>query len=330
LSAPIRLTNTQIEIKASVGVSVAPQHGLVLDDLFKKADIAMYAAKASGKGQFTIFNNQLEEENNKRIQMMSDLRIAVDEEQFFVEYQPQIDSLNHKVTGMEALVRWSHPKNGRVSPVDFIELAEETGQIIPIGSYVLEQACRDAKAWPNDLKVSVNVSGLQCLSDSFIDMVMLTLDKTGLPPSRLELEVTESAIIENIDAVNNKLKSLKQKGISIALDDFGTGYSSLSYLQQLSIDTLKIDRSFITELDSDATAERSAAIVDVILKLAKGLNLSITIEGVETETQLEKVNLLGGYTIQGYYFSKPLPVNEVRGFISEFTAPPSSDAKLKA
>ena len=330
LAAPIRLTNTQVEIKASVGVSVAPQHGLVLDDLFKKADIAMYAAKGSGKGQFTIFNNLLEAENNKRIQMMSDLRVAVDEGQFFVEYQPQVDSLNHNVTGMEALVRWSHPKHGRVSPSDFIELAEETGQIISIGSYVLEQACQDAKAWPNDLKVSVNVSGLQCLSDNFIDMVMLTLDRTGLPPSRLELEVTESAIIENIDTVNNKLKLLKQKGISIALDDFGTGFSSLSYLQQLSIDTLKIDRSFITELDSDATAERSAAIVDVILKLAKGLNLSVTIEGVETETQLEKVNLLGGYTIQGYYFSKPLPLKEVRSFISEFTLPATSDAKLKA
>ena len=319
LQTPLKLTNSQVEVKASVGVSIAPQHGLSLNELFKKADIAMYAAKARGKGQFAIFDSALEAENNKRIEMMSDLKEAVEKGQFFVEYQPQVDSMEGKVTGFEALVRWSHSERGRVSPADFIELAEETGQIIPMGKFVLQQACRDAAKWPSHLKVCVNVSGIQCLSDDFIDTVTQVLDETGLPAHRLELEVTESAIIENIEAVNRKLKALKRKGICIALDDFGTGFSSLSYLQQLSIDNLKIDRSFIAELDSKKGATRSSAIVDVILKLAKGLNLTVTIEGVETQSQLEKVNVLGGYIIQGYYFSKPLPVTEVLAFDEHFS-----------
>ncbi|MBF7073094.1 EAL domain-containing protein [Glaciecola sp. MH2013] len=328
--SPVKLTNSRIEVRASIGVSIAPQHGVALNDLVKKADIAMYAAKASGKGQFAIFDAEIEEQNNKRIEMMSDLKLAVKEKQFFVEYQPQIDSFEGKVTGLEALVRWEHPVRGRISPADFIELAEETGHIIAIGKYVLEQACRDALSWPSDVKVCVNVSGVQFLKEDFLDMVTETLNTTGLPAARLELEVTESAIIENIVEVNSKLKQLKKQGVGIALDDFGTGFSSLSYLQQLSIDNLKIDRSFISELDTEAGEARSSAIVDVILKLAKGLALTVTIEGVETQSQLEKVNLLGGYTIQGFYFSKPLCVDDVPAFVEGFVLDEADELKQKA
>ncbi|RLQ90578.1 bifunctional diguanylate cyclase/phosphodiesterase [Planomicrobium sp. Y74] len=295
----------EVHITPSIGISRYPEHGHRPEDLMKNADAAMYLSKENGKNGYSFFNVELSQEKVRKMTIENALKKAIRKDQFVLYYQPKVVLGTKKIIGMEALLRWQHPELGWISPVEFIPVAEETGQIVSIGEWVLEEACRQNKRWQDagypPLTVSVNVSVLQFKHGKFLETVEQVLEKTGLDTRYLELEITES-IMQNIKESKRILISLQQMGIKISIDDFGTGYSSLNVLQKLPIDTLKIDKSFIDELDVDAMNPMVKAIIDL------GLNLDMTLvaEGIESENQM-KVLIEHGCTIgQGYLFSKPV------------------------
>lgn len=299
----------QISITPSIGISKYPEHGYTPEDLMKKADAAMYLSKENGKNGYSFFNAELSQEKLRKMTIENALKKAIQKNQFVLYYQPKVVLGTRKIIGMEALLRWRHPELGWISPVEFIPVAEETGQIVAIGEWVLEEACRQNKQWQDagypPLSVSVNVSVLQFKHGKFLETVERVLEKTGLDTRYLELEITES-IMQNIKESKKILVSLQQMGIKISIDDFGTGYSSLNVLQKLPIDTLKIDKSFVDELDIDDMNPMVKAIIDL------GLNLDMTLvaEGIESENQM-KVLIEHGCTIgQGYLFSKPVAPEE--------------------
>jgi len=308
LSRPYTINGTAVSIGASVGIVTSDYDDRTSDDLMRDADLALYAAKAAGKGCFRFFEPEMHEAARERQLMESDLRVALEGGQLRVVFQPSVNASSEAVTGFEALVRWDHPEHGPVSPVLFIPLAEEIGLINEIGEWVMKTACEEASKWPAEVSVAVNLSPVQFRSHSLPATVRAVLSETGLSAKRLELEITEGVFLSNDEHVHEMIGNLKKIGVKLALDDFGTGYSSLSYLQRVPFDKIKIDRSFVTGA-SDPTG-RNAALIRAMVGLAADLKMQTTAEGVETQEELQLVRDLGCSLVQGYIFGKPMPADE--------------------
>jgi diguanylate cyclase (GGDEF)-like protein/PAS domain S-box-containing protein len=305
---PYDVEGHKVVVDASIGIALAPQDGDAPEHLLKNADLALYQAKSDGRKRYCLFNAEMEAKIRSRHALENDLREALEGNEFELHYQTVIDTATRAVCGVEALVRWHHPERGLLSPDAFIGLAEETGLIVPLGEWVLRTACVDAALWPSSVRVAVNLSPMQVASPNLLDALTRALEMSGLPAERLELEITESVLLQN-DANNLAvLHELRRLGVSIVLDDFGTGYSSLSYLQKFKFDKIKIDKSFVKELSS---RDDSAAIVCAVVGLGKSLNIVTTAEGVETEEQFKLISEAGVDQIQGYLFSRPCPNAEL-------------------
>jgi diguanylate cyclase (GGDEF)-like protein/PAS domain S-box-containing protein len=315
LSRPYTINGTAVSIGASVGIVTSDYDDRTSDDLMRDADLALYAAKAAGKGCYRFFAPDMHEAARQRQLMESDLRVALEKEQLWLAYQPCVDATSEAVTGFEALIRWNHPEHGPVSPAEFIPLAEEIGLINEIGEWVLRTACAEAAKWPQNVTVAVNLSPIQFKSHALPTLVRMVLSDTELPAKRLELEITEGVFLSNDDHVHDMIASLKAIGVKLALDDFGTGYSSLSYLQRVPFDKIKVDRSFVTGA-SDPQG-RNAALIRAMVGLASDLNMQTTAEGVETQDELALVRSLGCSLVQGYIFGKPMPPEEARELASK-------------
>jgi EAL domain-containing protein (putative c-di-GMP-specific phosphodiesterase class I) len=311
LNKPVQIKGRELYIPASVGVAVYPRDGNTVEALVKNSDVAMYNAKSLGKNNCKLYNTEMNVEATEKLKMINDLKNAVKNNEFRIHYQPQIDINTNEVVGMEALVRWQHPVKGLVPPLEFIPLAEETGLIIPIGEWVLREACRQNKAWQDlgykPMRIAVNLSIVQFEHHNLIKTVRDALSETGLKPEWLELEITESLAVKCFDCAIKRIKQLKKLGVYISLDDFGTGYSSYSYLNQLPIDSLKIDRIFLENLKEDSDEE---FITRTMISLAKKLNLTIIAEGVENEGQLDFLRKQKCNIAQGFLFSKPVSAED--------------------
>lgn len=309
VAAPCDLDGHHVNIGTSVGIALAPEHGTDVDQLVKNADLALYKAKSEGRDAYRIFEDAMGVEVRTRRAHQIDLRNALSNDEFELYYQPIVDIQTRQTASIEALIRWHHPQRGMIPPADFIPLAEESGLINQIGEWVLRKACSDALHWPPHIKVSVNLSAVQFRKIGPIDSFCQTLRESGLQPERLELEITESVLLQgNADNVET-LHRLRLMGISIVLDDFGTGYSSLSYLRMFPFDKIKIDRSFVHELAKNADC---AAIVSAVAGLGRSLRIDTVAEGVETEDQLLLVHAAGCTHAQGYLFGRPCPVAELK------------------
>ncbi|WGR74004.1 MULTISPECIES: EAL domain-containing protein [unclassified Bradyrhizobium] len=308
ISAPYEIADHQIVIGVSIGISLSPQDGSNPDELLKNADLALYRAKADGRGTYRFFEAGMDARAQARRLLEMDLRAALQRSEFEVHYQPIRDVASDRVVAFEALLRWNHPQRGLISPISFIPLAEETGLIVQLGELVLRRACADAATWPDDIGVAVNLSPVQFKSPNLIASVVDALESSGLAARRLELEITESVLLQNSEATLAILHELRAKGVRISLDDFGTGYSSLSYLRSFPFDKIKIDRSFVSEL---ATREDSMAIIRAVTGLGRSLGIVTTAEGVENDAQLELLRREGCTQAQGYLFSKPRPASDV-------------------
>ncbi|QDW39699.1 EAL domain-containing protein [Bradyrhizobium sp. KBS0727] len=305
----------QLVIGVSIGISLAPEDGKNPDELLKKADLALYRAKADGRGTYRFFETGMDARAQARRLLELDLRAALQRNEFEVYYQPIRDLARDRVVAFEALVRWNHSLRGMISPVNFIPLAEETGLIVQLGDWVLRQACTDAAGWSqDDVDVAVNLSPVQFKNPNLVSSVKAALEVSGLPAHRLELEITESVLLQNSETTLAVLHELRAFGVRISLDDFGTGYSSLSYLRSFPFDKIKIDRSFITEL---ATRADSMAIVRAVTGLGKSLGIVTTAEGVETDAQFDLLRREGCTQAQGYLFSQPRPAAEVEAMLSK-------------
>jgi diguanylate cyclase (GGDEF)-like protein/PAS domain S-box-containing protein len=313
---PPPLESQSIHVGVSVGIAIAPDHGLDADELMKCADLALYQAKAKGRGAYQLFEPEMEEEARSRHALEHDLRGALEGNQFHLVFQPQVRLDTTELTGFEALLRWKHPSRGFVSPAEFIPIAEENGLIVPIGEWVLRTACATAASWP-EVTVAVNLSPVQFRSRGLVAMVTSALAEAGLPPQRLELEVTETALLDDSEATIGILHQLRALGVRVSLDDFGVGYSSLSYLRKFPFDRIKIDRSFVGTLGE---SPESVAIVRTIASLGSVLGVETTAEGVETVEQLDFVRECGCTAVQGYYFGKPCPATEVGRTIETLSA----------
>jgi diguanylate cyclase (GGDEF)-like protein len=308
LSKPFDLDGHHVVIGGSVGIAFAPSDGLESDTLMRAADLALYRAKGDGRGLCRFFEPDMDAKMQARRTLELDLRRALVTEEFELYYQPLINLKSNEVCGFEALLRWNHPERGRISPAEFIPIAEETGIIIPLGEWVLRHACAEAVQWPDDIKVAVNVSPAQFKSRSLALAVTSALAASGLPPQRLELEITESVLLNETEATLATLHQLRDLGVQISMDDFGTGYSSLSYLRSFPFDKIKIDRSFIRDLSE---TDESVAIVRAVAGLGRNLGMATTAEGVETDEQLDQLRDEGCTEVQGYLFSEPLPATDV-------------------
>ena len=305
---PIVVGGHQIATGASIGIAIGPADGEDADTLLKNADLALYRAKQDGRGIYRFFEPALDAAARKRRQMELDLRDALANGQLSLDFQPIYTLSNDRIGGFEALLRWRHPVEGLIPPVEFIPVAEDTGLIQQIGEWVIHEACRQAMTWPGELRVAVNVSPLQFRNPGLANIIFQAIGRSGLPPHRLEIEITESIFLESAEVTLAMLHRLRTLGIRIALDDFGTGYSSLSYLRSFPFDKLKIDRSFVTDINATHSA---AAIVHAIVDLAKALGMETTAEGVEDEDQLTELRLQGCSSIQGYLLSRPIHASEV-------------------
>jgi diguanylate cyclase (GGDEF)-like protein len=304
---PFATGGHELAVGASVGIALYPDDGRDTDTLMKNADLALYQAKQEGRGTYRFFEAAMNARAQARRQIESDLRRALAGGELELYFQPLFDLEADRICAFEALLRWNHPTRGLVSPVEFIPVAEETGLIVPIGNWVLQEACRAARQWPPDIRVAVNVSSVQFRKSGLANAVMQALAVSGLQPARLEVEITESIFLENSEATLSVLHSLRALGIKIALDDFGTGYSSLSYLQSFPFDKIKIDRSFIQELLHRPGA---SAIVQAIIDLARALGMETTAEGVEDSAQLTELRVHGCSSVQGFLFSRPVKAAE--------------------
>ncbi|MDR6285701.1 diguanylate cyclase (GGDEF)-like protein [Methylopila jiangsuensis] len=294
-------------VRASVGVAIFPDDAYDRPSLLHNADVALYRAKAEQLGGYRFFEQTMSEELNDRRQTEHDLRHAADRGELYVVYQPQASVASSSIVGFEALVRWRRPGHGQMSPSTFIPLAEECGAILPIGEWVLRSVCREAAGWPNPLSVAVNVSAVQLHAPNFVALVHTVLFESGLPPQRLEIEITETALVRDFTRTLATLRQLKALGVRIAMDDFGTGYSSLSNLRAFPFDKIKIDRSFVTAVDSN---QQAAAIVRSVLGLGRGLGLPVMAEGVETEAEMQFLQLEACDGAQGYLLGRPAPIDQ--------------------
>ncbi|NBW76318.1 MAG: EAL domain-containing protein [Sphingomonadaceae bacterium] len=309
LSQPYQIDGSRCVIGASVGIAIAPYDGITSEELVRSADLALYASKGGGRGQFRFYSSDLHSEAERRKQIEDDLRDALASDQMRVVYQPIVDATENKVVSLEALARWDHPELGEISPGIFIPIAEEANLIGQLGDWVLKQACSDASEWPGSVRVSVNVSAAQFGNHGFPALVAQALAYSGLPPERLELELTESVFLGDKSATEEMFTALKMLGVRLALDDFGTGYSSLSYLQHAPFDKIKIDKSFISEVTQPGS--RNAAIISSIVSLAKALNMDTTAEGIEAHDELEAMRKLGVNQIQGFIYAAGVAGDEV-------------------
>jgi predicted signal transduction protein with EAL and GGDEF domain len=311
LHAPIDLDGHRMVIGASIGIAVSGAHdGVLADDLLRQADIALYSAKDHGKDQFAVFDPSMNQLPLERLQLESDLRHGLEHGEFRVFYQSIVELTTGRITGMEALVRWNHPRRGLVAPDQFIPVAEASGLIVPLGRWVLQEACRQAQAWREQspdqgaLVISVNLSARQFQHASLVEDVAEALRASGLPPAQLKLEITESAAMEAGIGTIQVLQALKGLGVLLAIDDFGTGYSSLAYLKRFPVDTLKVDRSFVSGMGDNP---QDSAIVKSVIMLAQTLGLSVTAEGIETVGQLNELRGFACTEGQGFLFARPVP-----------------------
>jgi diguanylate cyclase (GGDEF)-like protein/PAS domain S-box-containing protein len=321
LAHPIEVNGHELFVTCSIGISVFPDDAKDAAALLKNADSAMYRAKEQGKNTFQFYSNEAAAHSFEHLMLETSLRRALEREEFVLHFQPIVDLRLQRVTGMETLIRWQHPDLGMVSPAKFIPLAEETGLIVPIGSWVLEQACRQTRALQEqgfvDLHVAVNLSPKQFRQKNLVRSIAAALERTGLAPRFLELEVTESSVMEQAEFTIRTLHELKSMGIHLSIDDFGTGYSSLSYLKRFPIDALKVDQSFVRDIPGDP---EDAAIASAVIALGHSLRLTIVAEGVETADQLAFMRERGCHRVQGYYFSRPMPAGELTAFLRGPTA----------
>ncbi len=307
---PFAFEDGVAKLSASFGIAFAPHDGESSIDLLKNADLALYRSKKQGGNAYHFFEQQMDDEMRKRMGMENDLRKSLKNGDFELYYQPIARIGAGKITGCEALLRWNHPERGFVSPADFIPVTEDTGLIIQLGSWILNQAFNDASKWPEDIRIAVNISPIQLRSDEFVETVRSALASSGIDPGRVELEITESAILEGGSAkMHQRLSDLKELGMRIALDDFGTGFSSLSHVHSFPVDRIKIDGSFVHGLGEDST--RSLGIIRSLTQLARSLGIETTAECVETGDQLSVIEAEGCTEIQGYYFSRPVNAKEL-------------------
>ncbi|MBR0666430.1 EAL domain-containing protein [Roseomonas hellenica] len=312
MDASFMIDGHEVSTGLSIGIAMAPADGSTADHLMKCADLALYKAKSEGRGAYRFFDPDMSARVEARRALELDLRQALPAGEFHLVFQPQVRASNQALTGFEALLRWSHPRRGPVPPAQFIPVAEETGLILPIGEWVLHQAFREAARWPEAIRISVNLSPVQLRGRGFADMVKAALDAAGLAPGRLELEITEAVLLGNDEATTAELHDLRALGIRIAMDDFGVGYSSLSYLRSFPFDKIKIDRSFIADLDRN---KDNAAIIRAIADLGASLAIETTAEGVETPEQLATIRHCGCTEVQGYLIGRPCPAEEALAFI---------------
>jgi EAL domain-containing protein (putative c-di-GMP-specific phosphodiesterase class I) len=309
-----------IHIGTSIGIATSSDEASSSEALLRNADLAMYLAKNNGKGGFAVFEPRMHEALVERVELEAELRRAIEQEEFTIHYQPIIDLGSSKITGMEALVRWNHPRRGLVPPMKFIPLAEETGLIVPLGEWIIVEACKQIQSWLTeysgrfDFSLTVNISIRQFHQKDLVDVVSRALNESGLSPRSLILEITESFMMQDAENTIDKLQQLKNLGIRLAIDDFGTGYSSLSYLQRFPIDILKIDKSFIDKLGHGSEGN---AVAKAIIIMGESLRLKTIAEGIEHEHQIAELKNLGCGSGQGYHFARPLTIDGMRDFLKE-------------
>ncbi len=331
ISEPYDLGEHHIVVGASIGIALAPADGDTAEQLIKSADLALYQAKKQGRGTYSFFEKELDARMQARHTLEADLRKGVAAGEFELHYQPLVNLEQYQIAGLEGLMRWRHPERGMILPGEFVPVAEEIGLIAPLGEWAITQACAAAATWPDRIKVAVNISPVQFKRPGLVDVVVSALAASGLPAGRLELEIMESVLLENIEANLGTLHQLRALGVRIALDDFGTGYSSLSYLQSFPFDKIKIDHSFIKDI---TVMSGSIAIVKAVVMLARGLGMTATAEGIENKEQLDVVRSLGCAEAQGNFFSPPRPAREIerlylpRGEVGRIA--PSGGARQKS
>ncbi|MDE1468330.1 putative bifunctional diguanylate cyclase/phosphodiesterase [Aurantiacibacter sp. D1-12] len=330
ISQPYSIEGSRAIIGTSIGVAIAPYDGIEPNELIKATDLALYAAKGGGRGQFRFYSNDLKETAEDRREIEEDLRDALVRGELEMHYQPVVDAKTHIVRGFEALMRWEHPVHGAVSPGIFIPIAEDSNLIDELGAWALRQACEDAGSWPSDLTVSVNVSAQQFVSDNLPSVVQSALQTSGLNPDQLELEITESVFMGDVEATDAMFKTLSKLGVKLALDDFGTGYSSLAYLRRAPFDKIKIDQSFVRGCTEDDNS--NAAIITAIVSLARAMDMVTTAEGVEALDELDKIAALDADMVQGFIFSRAVPQADVLAKLEagELKYEPIGPAKSRA
>ncbi len=314
---PFMLDGREVVLTASIGIAVYPDDGQDPASLLKHADTAMYHAKDKGRDNCQFYSTSLTQRAQQRLNLESNLRHALAGNEFSLAYQPQIDLVTGRIHSIEALIRWNHPEQGIIPPMDFIPLAEENGLIVPIGEWVLRTACSDVARWQqgdHDVRVAVNLSPMQFKDPGLVETVFEILEQTGLAPELLELEITEGAVMEDSGTTLETLEALSVRGVQIALDDFGTGYSSMNYLKRMPLDNLKVDQSFVKGLPHD---RENLAIVRAIFSMAQNLGFSVTAEGVETHEQADSLKMMGCDSLQGYYFSRPVPATDIPGLLAK-------------
>jgi diguanylate cyclase (GGDEF)-like protein len=317
MAEPFDLEGRHVYLGVSIGVSVCPSDGADVDTMLKNADMAMYRAKSEGRNTYRFFEFAMDARIQERRLLELDLRRAVANGEFELYYQPQVDAQSEAITGCEALLRWRHPTRGMVAPNDFIPVAEEVGLIVPLGAWVIQQACRDAATWPKHIGVAVNLSSAQFKGIALVQTVVSALEAAHLSPLRLELEITESTLLADSESTIAALNHLRALGVRIAMDDFGTGYSSLSYLRSFPFDKIKIDRSFIKDIGEKSDC---SAIVKAVAGLGAALGMTTTAEGVETVEQLRQIRAHGCTEVQGYYFGRPCPAKDLAVLFQNRTA----------
>jgi diguanylate cyclase (GGDEF)-like protein len=313
LQQPFKVEGREVIITVSIGIAMSTAKRMTPEDILRDADLAMYHAKGKGKARYEVFDKSMNAPAQERMDLELDLRNAVTRGEFILHYQPVVDLPSGRITEVEALVRWKHPRRGLLFPADFVGLSEETGLIVPLGRWVLHEACRQTRQWQlaspgTPLAISVNISARQLQQPGLVEEIAAVLRDTRLNPSTLRLEITETVVMHDAPATLAKLEALKALGVQLAIDDFGTGYSSLGYLKRFPVDTLKIDRSFVKGIGGNV---EDSAIVRAVITVAKSLNLSVTAEGIETAEQLEQLRTLGCDHGQGYFFAKPLTSDRV-------------------
>ncbi|MEH7300284.1 putative bifunctional diguanylate cyclase/phosphodiesterase [Neobacillus drentensis] len=318
IQLPFKIGRQEYFISSSIGISIYPTNGSVWDDLIQQADIAMYTAKENGGNGYQWYNSDMQQEIHDMVKIETQLRKALKQNEFTLNYQPLVDIKDGRIFGFEALIRWNNADLGMIPPSEFISLAEEIGMISQLGEWVLKEACIKAKTFSKicrePIQIAVNISSKQFQEENFVEIVQHVLSETKLPPFQLELEITESVSMDNMDTVITKLNSLKEMGISISIDDFGTGYSSISYLKYLPVNTLKIDRSFVQNMLNNT---KDRALVESVISLAKSFGFNVIAEGVETEEQLELLKSFDCGYAQGYLFSAPLPMKDLYRLFEE-------------
>lgn len=318
IKQPVHLDGSDLQVSASIGIAVAPDDGRDFDTICRQADIAMYHTKSAGRNNFHFFDEAMNHRVQDRLRILSHLKLAAEKQQFELYFQPKIDLKTGAVVGAESLIRWNHPELGLMHPVDFISLAENSGIILDIGAWVIRESCLAGKRWQQtglgDFSIAANISSIQFSRGNFLELVQDALDESGLAPQSLELELTETLLIDNTGTIKETLEKLRKLGVVLSIDDFGTGYSNLGYLKSFDVSVLKIDRSFISKILS---SEHDRVIVEAIMQVASRLDLKVVAEGVENKEVADIVRILGCDMAQGYYWSAPLNADDFEAFLQQ-------------